>query len=195
VSTDNQPQQLRIVSQAQFGFFNNRLNYMGEHGLDTDPETGIDRQTIMQALQGVKYADLPPKAGRSASTAWKPKAQPQAPAPRVKTIKSGSKVACYLVRKPGPMFFISSPKVWEELKAAMPDLTRAHVMTLQEARTYLEFDGTKVRSLKEAGELWASDCPAEPTMKQPQAADKQWVDDENPFACYGDEDDENVFEV
>jgi hypothetical protein len=73
---DNQPQQLKIVSQAQYGFFEKRLAYMQEHKLVIDPETGIDRGTIARALKEVDKATLPWKAGKSVSTA--PKPQPQA---------------------------------------------------------------------------------------------------------------------
>jgi hypothetical protein len=192
VSRDNQPQ-LRIVSQAQYGFFNRRLKYMSERNLDTDPETGIARQTMMRALQSVRYSDLPPKAGRRAAWGWKPQAQAQAqaPLPRIETIKIGSRVACYLVRKPKPVFFIANAEVWDEIHAAMPEVRRSWCLTLKEARSFLEIEGTKVKSLQQAAELWASDCPDEPTLPQPQPKDeKPWVDDENPWAVYGDSDDD-----
>jgi hypothetical protein len=194
VSTDNQPQQLRIVSQAQYGFFNRRLRYMSEHGLDTDPETGIDRQTIVQALQAVRYADLPPKAGRSTPKTWQPPAQPKAP-PRIEGIKIGGRTVCYLVHKPRPIFFIANAEVWDKIHEAMPDVKRSQCMTLKEARGFLEIGEDKIKSLKEAASLWASDCPAEAVLPTPKAPvdDKPWVDDENPFAdsTYADEDDDN----
>jgi hypothetical protein len=178
VSRDNQPQ-LRIVSQAQYGFFNRRLKYMSERNLDTDPETGIARQTMMRALQSVRYSDLPPKAGRRAAWGWKPQAQAQAqaPLPRIETIKSGNRVACYLVRSSPPVFFLSKPDMWEKLHTAMPQVKRSQCLTLQEARSFMEVEGVKVKSLKEAASWWASQAPSDVPL--PTVPEDDFVEDDS----------------
>lgn len=71
-----------------------------------------------------------------------------------------------------------------------------HVFTLPEAVSFLALD-EKVTNPKQAAELLASPPPAEAVLPPPSppAADKPWVDDEDPFANYGDgdDDDDDVF--
>jgi hypothetical protein len=112
---------------------------------------------------------------------------PQEQAKRIEGIKIGNRTVCYLVRKPHRVFFIANAEVFDKIHDAMPEVTRSQCMTLKEARSFMELEGVKVKSLKDAAEYWASDCPPEavPPSPQPQA-DKPWVDDENPFANYGD---------
>jgi hypothetical protein len=168
----------KAVSKSQYHFYEQVLNSI--------PRGSPRRQLFLAALD-VDYNSLPERAGSQAP----PPPQSQAPLPRIETIKSGNRVVCYLIRKPQPVFFIASAAVWEKLHESMPELRRSQCMTLPEARSFMELEGEKVKSLKEAAEWWASPAPAEPTVKQPPAADKPWVDDENPFACYGDEDDDD----
>lgn len=174
----------RAVSKAQYNFYRKLLD-------ECDPDDHLRRAALTKALQ-VDYDSLPERAGSLPPPKGTPQPQPNTPPPRVETIKSGSRVACYLVRKPGPMFFIASPKVWEELKAAMPQLKRSQCLTLKEARSFLELEGVKVKSLKEAAGWWSSDCPTEavPPQPQPQPQTTGWVDDP---ATYGDGDEGDMF--
>lgn len=170
----------KAVSKAQYHFYEQVLNSI--------PHGSPRRKIFLDALD-VDYASLPERASLA------PKAPPQAlpkALPRIEGIKVGNRTVCYLVRKPQPVFFIANAEVWSKIHEAMPEVTRSQCMTLKEARSFMELEGVKVKSLKEAATLWASDCPAEAVPLQPQPkADKPWVDDENPFANYGDGDDDD----
>jgi hypothetical protein len=151
---------LRIVSQSQYKFFNNRLRVMGERNLNVDPETGIARATIVAALQAVVYDELPLRAGMPAPVKGKPL--------KVEAIRVGGKTACYVVRGSKPIFFVTSEAVYAKIHEAMPDVPRSHCMTLAEARSFMALEDDTVKSLKEAAEYWASATPEEVTQ-QPKA--------------------------
>jgi hypothetical protein len=66
----------------------------------------------------------------------------------------------------------------------MPTLKRSQVLTLKEAKSFLELDGGKVRSLIQAAELWASEPPPDAvssTPPTPQGDAFTWNDDEYGF--------------
>jgi hypothetical protein len=152
----------KAISKAQWHFYKRCLD-------ECDPKDTARRKAFIDALD-VNYNSLPDRKGSIA-----PKAQPTPPPkpkaqPRVEAIKAGKSTVCYVVRKPMPVFFIAKEEVWKVLHSSMPDLKRAHCLTLAEARSFLELEGVKVKSLKEAATLWASESPegAIPPIHLPQ---------------------------